>query len=330
MSSNSVIFGCEGTRLTEEERNFFRDAKPWAFILFSRNLSTPNQIKVLCNELRDSVGKNVPILIDQEGGRVARLRAPIWLDWLPPFEQMQKVKPDKQYEAMYLRYRLIAHELYLLGIDVNCAPMVDIANKSSHQIITNRCYGENPKTVSDMGRACANGLLSGGILPVLKHIPGHGRGSSDSHFELPVINTPASTLNTIDFEPFRHLSDLPLAMTAHIIYSTLDPNLCATISPIMNNIIREDIGFDGLLMTDDISMEALSGSLSSRAFASLKAGCDVVLHCNGIMKDMVEIMQEIPILNSKSQLRAEKAENLRFEPEDFDFKAACSTFASLM
>ena len=208
--------------------------------------------------------------------------------------------------------------------------MVDIPNINSHEIITNRCYGKNPKIVSEMGRACAEGLLSGGVLPVLKHIPGHGRGSSDSHFELPIVNTSSKSLNSIDFAPFKHLSDLPMAMTAHIIYSSFDQNLCATVSPIMNKIIRQNIGFDGLLMTDDISMKALSGSLSSRASASLKAGCDVVLHCNGRMEDMIEIMTEIPVLSSKSQLRAKNAKNLRCEPNNFDFNASLRTFVSLM
>lgn len=330
MVSNSVIFGCEGTKLTQTEKFFFRDANPWAFILFSRNLASPNQIKSLCKDLRECVGRNVPILIDQEGGRVARLRAPIWLDWLPPLEQMLKVKMEKQYEAMFLRYRLIAHELHSLGIDVNCAPMVDIPDKDTHEIITNRCYGHNTKIVSEMGRACADGLLSGGVLPVLKHIPGHGRGSLDSHYELPVVSEPSKKLESTDFAPFRELSDLPLAMTAHIIYSSFDENLCATISPIMNEIIRKNIGFDGLLMTDDISMAALSGSLSSRATASLKAGCDIVLHCNGQIEDMIEIMKEIPGLTSESQSRATKAENLRCEPDDFDFNAGRRNFASLM
>ncbi|MDB4145758.1 beta-N-acetylhexosaminidase [Amylibacter sp.] len=330
MDYSSIIFGCEGMKLTKSERSFFRDAKPWAFILFSRNLGTPDQIKNLCIELRECVGRNAPILIDQEGGRVARLKSPTWLEWLPPLEQMQRVKPEDTHKAMYLRYRLIAHELRLLGIDVNCAPMVDIPSLFSHEIITNRCYGGNPKTVSEMGRACADGLLSGGVLPVLKHIPGHGRGLCDSHFELPIIDTPSNTLETIDFEPFRSLSDLPIAMTAHIIYSSFDPNFCATISPIMIEVIRKNIGFDGLLMTDDISMEAMDGSLSSRAFASLNAGCDVVLHCNGKMKNMIEIMKEIPTLSTKSKLRAKNAEDLRSDPDNFDFNKGCNDFASLM
>lgn len=330
MDYSSIIFGCEGMELTKNERSFFRDANPWAFILFSRNLDTPDQIKNLCNELRECVGRNAPILIDQEGGRVARLKSPTWLEWLPPLEQMEKVKPENTYKAMYLRYRLIAHELRLLGIDVNCAPMVDIPSSVSHKIITNRCYSTNPKTVSDMGRACADGLLSGGVLPVLKHIPGHGRGSSDSHFELPIIDTPSNTLETIDFEPFRSLSDLPMAMTAHIIYSSFDPNFCATISPIMIEVIRKNIGFDGLLMTDDISMEALDGPLSTRALASLNAGCDVVLHCNGQMKNMLEIMKEVPTLSTKSKSRAKNAEDLRSEPDNFDFNKGCNDFASLM
>ena len=330
MAQSAVIFGCDGLALSTMEQAFFSDVKPWAFILFSRNLNTPVQIRKLCRDLRDAVGYYVPILIDQEGGRVARLKGPNWREWAPPLDQMNIVSAKNARRAMVLRYRLIAHELNQLGIDVNCAPMLDIPTSEAHEIIANRCYGTTPDVVSNMGRACAEGLLAGGVLPIIKHIPGHGRGSADSHFELPIVNTSSHTLNLIDFEPFRQLADLPMAMTAHIIYSSIDPNACATVSPKMIGIIRNSIGFDGLLMTDDLSMKALDGSLSERTIASLNAGCDVVLHCNGKMNEMIQIMTEVCLLSGKSKKRAEIAENLRCVPDSFDVKEASKIFASLM
>lgn len=328
--SNAVIFGCQGLTLSADERAFFADAQPWAFILFARNLDTPAQIQKLCSDLRDSVGRNAPILIDQEGGRVARLRAPQWREWLPPLEQMACVAPENARQAMVLRYRLIAHELHALGIDVNCAPMLDVPTPEAHEIITNRCYGTAPDTVAEMGRACAEGLLAGGVLPIIKHIPGHGRGSADSHFELPVVDCDADTLDKIDFEPFRRLSDLPMAMTAHIVYTAFDADACATVSPTMIDIIRTSIGFDGLLMTDDLSMKALKGTFAQRTSASLNAGCDVVLHCNGEMDEMTQIMTQVPTLTGKSLIRATAAEDLRKTPDPFDADHADSLFASLL
>jgi len=329
MTLNSAIFGCSGLTLTASERDFFADAQPWAFILFARNLDTPDQIKKLCADLRDAVGRNAPILIDQEGGRVARLTAPNWREWLPPLEQMDKVAPENARQAMVLRYRLIAHELRELGIDVNCAPMLDVPNQA-HEIITNRCYGDTPDTVAEIGRACAQGLLSGGVLPIIKHIPGHGRGSADSHYELPVVDTDADTLDQIDFEPFRRLSDLPMAMTAHIVYTAFDAEACATVSPTMIGLIRNSIGFDGLLMTDDLSMKALKGSFADRTTASLKAGCDVVLHCNGKIEEMSQIMSAVTPLAGLSMDRAIIAEQMRNDPDPFNAEAADSLFASLL
>jgi beta-N-acetylhexosaminidase len=330
MKMNSVIFGCAGTILSADERAFFADAKPWAFILFARNLDTPEQIKKLCADLRDAVGYNAPILVDQEGGRVARLRAPEWREWLPPLEQMSCVAPENARQAMVLRYRLIAHELHTLGIDVNCAPMLDVPTPDAHEIITNRCYGTTSDTVAEMGRACAEGLLAGGVLPIIKHIPGHGRGSADSHFELPVVDTDADTLDKVDFEPFRRLSDLPMAMTAHIVYTALDANACATVSPTMIDVIRNSIGFDGLLMTDDLSMKALKGSFAEKTAASLNAGCDVVLHCNGELDEMTQIMTEVPALSGVALARATTAQDMRKAPEPFDADGADSLFASLL
>lgn len=331
MSARAAIFGCLGPELSADEAAFFRDASPWGFILFARNLETPDQIRKLTADLRDTVGRNAPILIDQEGGRVARLRAPEWREWLPPLDQMAAVKPENQRRAMALRYRLIAHELRALGIDVNCAPMLDVATADSHKIILDRCYGHDPDTVAEMGRAVSEGLLAGGVLPIIKHIPGHGRANMDSHFELPCLNTPAQTLDAVDFTPFQRLSDLPMAMTAHITYSDIDPNNCATLSPKMIEVIRTQIGFDGLLMTDDLSMKALDGSFADRTVRALAAGCDMILHCNGERAEMDAIMTDLPPLSGRAADRADAALTVRLEtPEPFDPQEADQTFRALL
>ena len=323
MGQSAVIFGCAGLRLSEAEKGFFSEIRPWGFILFARNLDTPDQIRALTSELRETVGYDAPILIDQEGGRVARLRAPEWREWLAPLDQMAKVAPNNQRQAMALRYRLIAHELRAVGIDTNCAPMLDVPTDQAHEIILNRCYSHDPETVAEMGRAVSDSMLAGGVLPVIKHIPGHGRANMDSHFELPALDTPAQELRTIDFEPFRRLSDLPMAMTAHIVYRSIDPDHCATLSEIVIDAIRTDIGFDGLLMTDDLSMKALSGTFAERTSAALSAGCDVVLHCNGDMTEMEQIAGSTPLLADKPMMRADAALAMRktlepFDPEDAD------------
>lgn len=330
MTSSAAIFGCEGQSLKSDEIAFFKEANPWGFILFARNLETPEQIKNLCDDLRHTVGRNAPILIDQEGGRVARLRAPEWMEWLPPLEQMDCVAPENARQAMVLRYRLIAHELNDLGIDVNCAPMVDVPTPDAHEIIMNRCYGRDVDTVAEMGRAVSEGLLAGGVLPIIKHIPGHGRGSLDSHFDLPIVDSTKEELEQTDFETFRRLSDLPMAMTAHIVYPALDETGPATTSKTMIDIIRNSIGFDGLLMTDDLSMKALEGSFADKTNASLDAGCDIVLHCNGVMEEMDQIAQTLPSLSGKTLLRAEKAESCRRTPDYFDVIEAQECFAGLL
>lgn len=331
MAATAAIFGCEGRALSRDEARFFKDADPWGFILFARNLETPEQIKSLTSELRSAVGRQAPILIDQEGGRVQRLRAPQWRDWLAPLDQMDRVSSDNQREAMALRYRLIADELHDLGIDVNCAPMLDLACKDSHEIITNRCYGSDVDTVSEMGRAVSEGLLAGGVLPIIKHIPGHGRGSVDSHFGLPVVDTAAETLSETDFVPFGRLSDLPMAMTAHIVYSAIDAELCATLSPKVIDVIRNQIGFRGLLMTDDLSMKALDGSFESRTARALQAGCDIILHCNGDRSEMTQIMNACPRLSGVGLDRADAALAMRREtPMPLDIKATEERLAALL
>ena len=325
-AQTACIFGCGGLQLNATEKRFYKEAQPWGFILFTRNLEAPDQIRALTSELRDTVGYNAPILIDQEGGRVQRLRKPEWSEWLPPLEQVEALPSEAAQAAMYLQYRIIADELKALGIDVNCAPMLDIATKDSHEIIGNRCFGRDADTVSTMGRAAANGLLDGGVLPIIKHIPGHGRANMDSHLELPVLNTTQNTLRENDFVPFQRLSDLPMAMTAHITYTDIDPDNCATQSPKVINTIRSEIGFDGLIMTDDLSMKALKGSFADRCDVSFNAGCDIVLHCNGVMDEMTQVASATPRLSEQSLKRAEAATGLRHTPENFDIASAKATF----
>ncbi|MBT0957001.1 beta-N-acetylhexosaminidase [Alphaproteobacteria bacterium KMM 3653] len=322
------ILGCSGPVLTASEAAFFADAKPWGFILFARNVETPDQLRRLTADLRSAVGRDAPILVDQEGGRVQRLRAPHWREWLPPMEQMQRARDPIR--AMQLRYALIAAELRDVGIDVNCAPQADLARPETHRFLRNRCYSEQLGEVIAAARACATGLIAGGALPVLKHIPGHGLGLLDSHKELPVTGADEGTLMANDFAAFKALADLPMAMTAHLIYSAIDPDLPATISPKVIDLIRTHIGFEGLLMTDDISMEALSGAIPDRAAAALRAGCDIVLHCNGDMAEMAPLIAEIGKMPPWTADRAEAALTRRPPAGVLDTQALEEEFADLM
>ncbi|WP_306150798.1 beta-N-acetylhexosaminidase [Roseovarius sp. MMSF_3281] len=315
----ACILDAEGLRLTAEEKRFFAGANPFGFILFARNIDTPDQVHALCDELREAVGREAPITIDQEGGRVQRLRAPLWREWLPPLEHVEAAG-DRAEEAMYLRYRMIAHELRDLGIDSNCAPLVDVAGAATHPFLKNRCYGTDPAQVARMGRAVADGMLEGGVLPVLKHIPGHGRAQADSHLELPVVDAPRDDLEAVDFLPFRALNGLPMGMTAHLVYSQIDPRP-ATLSPVMMQLIRDQIGFDGLIMTDDISMKALSGSLEEIATGSIAAGCDVVLLCNATLEDRRAVAEASGRLEGASEARAARAIAARQTPTEVDIPA---------
>ncbi|WP_420567385.1 beta-N-acetylhexosaminidase [Thalassovita sp.] len=318
MTFGATILDPLGLRLSAEEKTFFRDADPFGFILFARNLDTPDQIRALCDELRNAVGREAPITIDQEGGRVQRLRAPVWREWAPPMDFVTAASDAPQ--AMYLRYRLIAHELRQLGIDSNCAPLVDVATQATHPFLRNRCYGTTAPEVSDLGRAVANGLLDGGVLPVVKHIPGHGRAEADSHLELPVVKADPETLDAVDFAPFRALNDLPMGMTAHLVYKALD-DAPATLSPKMMALIRQQIGFDGLIMTDDLGMKALSGSLSDLSRQARNAGCDVILHCNGSLADKQEVAAAAGRMDADGQRRAEAALAARKQPDEVDIPA---------
>lgn len=329
MAARAVILGCAGTALSPEERRFFADADPWGFILFARNVEAPRQLARLTAELRAAVGRDAPVLIDQEGGRVARLRGPAWREWLPALDECRRL-PDLagRVAAMRLRYRLIAAELRAVGIDVDCAPVLDVARAETHAIIRNRAYGDDPAEVAAIGRAVAEGLLAGGVLPVMKHVPGHGRATLDSHLGLPRVEAEAAEL-TADFAPFRALADLPMAMTAHLVFTALDGTAPATQSPTMVRLVREEIGFDGLLMTDDLSMKALSGDFGARAARSLAAGCDVILHCNGDRDEMAAVVAATPRLAGRSAERAEAALARRVDPGTWDVAAAERAFAAL-
>ena len=322
MIQSAVIFGCEGPTLLPREVAFFREVNPWGFILFARNLETPDQIKALTSDLRATVGWDIPILIDQEGGRVARLRAPLATEWPAPKDHFGTLPDMTAEEVAWLRYRIIAAELKALGIDVNCAPMLDLMQPDTHDIIADRAYGSDPDRIAKLGRAVAQGLLDGGVLPIMKHIPGHGRATIDSHHDLPRVSAPKETLLATDFAPFKPLADLPMAMTGHVVFEDIDPDNCATLSPTVISIIRQGLGVDGLLMTDDLSMKALSGSFADRSSAALSAGCDVLLHCNGVMEEMTEVASVAPLLSGKSLERADTALAHRREASVFDVEGA--------
>jgi beta-N-acetylhexosaminidase len=311
MAPRAIILGCAGPGLGRAERRFFAGTEPWGFILFGRNIETPAQVRRLTAELRDSVGRHAPVLIDQEGGRVARMRGPDWREWAPALEQCGRL-PDRaaRARAMHLRYRLIAAELAAVGIDVNCAPVLDLAWPDTHSVIRSRCYGADPAEVAVIGRAVAEGLLAGGVLPVMKHVPGHGRATLDSHLDLPVVAADRAAL-AADFAPFRALADLPMAMTAHVVYTALDPDAPATQSPQAMRVMRDDIGFQGLLMTDDLSMRALTGPFAERVARAVAAGCDMVLHCNGDPAEMAEAAEAAPPLAGQALARADAALALR-------------------
>ncbi len=329
MGARACIFGCLGPHLTSDESAYFRDANPWGFIIFARNIETPDQVRALTSDLREAVGRDAPILIDQEGGRVARFRAPHWREWEPALDFAQNHGANAQ-KAMYLRGRMIADDLHSVGVDVNCTPMLDVATQDSHDIILNRCYGYDPETVAANGRALAEGQADGGVLSIIKHIPGHGRANLDSHHDLPRLDTPLAELQATDFVPFKRLNNLPMAMTAHITYSAIDPDACATLSSKAISAIRNDIGFDGLLMTDDLSMKALDGTFEQRTQTALKAGCDIILHCNGERAEMDPIIANTPELTGHAATRASAALSHRITPKPFDREQAEATLKSLL
>jgi beta-N-acetylhexosaminidase len=329
-----AIYGCSGTSLSAPERDFFRQTRPWGFILFARNISEPAQVKALIEQLRDTVGDGqAPVLIDQEGGRVARLKPPHWRERSPAarFGALHAANPEAAREATYLNARLIAHDLTGLGINVDCLPVLDVPVPGAHDIIGDRAFAADPATIITLGRAQIEGLIDGGVLPVMKHIPGHGRAESDSHLALPRVSAAVEELSASDFVTFRSLDQCPIAMTAHVVYESIDPQRPATTSPkVIRDVIRGEIGFDGLLMSDDLSMKALDGPLSVRARQAQFAGCDLVLHCNGDMDEMRDVASEVKTLEGLALKRSEQALAHLSAPAAFDPDAAQARLAALL
>jgi beta-N-acetylhexosaminidase len=327
---SAVIFGCAGTRLSDGERAFFRDANPLGFILFQRNCEAPEQLRRLIGDLRRSVDRDdALVLIDQEGGRVQRLKPPLWPAYPAP-ARLAALGGARAREAIALGARLIADDLAALGITVDCLPVLDIPVRDADPVIGDRAYGDAPEPVAALGRAACEGLLAGGVLPVLKHIPGHGRATVASHAALPRVDAPRRLLEDSDFAPFRALAEMPLAMTAHIVYTALDAERPATLSRrVIDEVIRSSIGFDGMLLTDDLSMRALGGSFAARAAGALEAGCDVVLHCNGDMAEMTMIAATVRPLDAAGRRRLDRAQACRGAPQPIDRPALEARFRSL-
>ena len=311
MATRAFISGCHGVALTPEERGFFRDAEPWGLILFGRNIASADQVRSLCADFRGAVGRSdAPVLIDQEGGRVQRIRPPLASIHPPAASYGRLYGADRQaaLAAARLGAELLGAELAALGVTVDCLPVLDLPAQGMTDAIGDRAYAADAEAIADLGRAVIDGLLAGGALPVVKHMPGHGRATVDSHFHLPRVSADRETLEATDFRPFRALADAPLGMTGHIVFDAIDPDRPATLSPIIiGEVIRGHIGFDGLLMTDDLSMKALSEGVGCSAAKALAAGCDVALHCNGVMSEMVEVAAAAPRLEGRSAERAAKA-----------------------
>jgi beta-N-acetylhexosaminidase len=331
--TSAAVYGCSGPRLTEAERAFFAEARPWGFILFRRNIETPEQVRALTTDLRAAIGdRDAPVLIDQEGGRVQRMGPPHWPKYPPGAAYLQAAADPLEARALVrLGARLMAHDLREVGVTVDCAPVVDVPVPGAHDIIGDRAYALDPATVAQLARAAAEGLLAGGVLPVIKHMPGHGRAFADSHKALPVVHADLETLDAWDFAPFKALSDMPLAMTAHVVFTSIDRKRPATTSKKAIRLMREQLGFSGLILSDDLSMQALSGGLDERADAALKAGCDVVLHCNGDMAEMQAVASSVGKLKGRSRARAETAlVRIVRSPEPLDASAAHARFHQAM
>ena len=334
MNSRAFITGVSGPELSATEREFIRLERPWGFILFKRNIQTPEQVVRLVRELREAMGNpEAPVLIDQEGGRVQRLGPPHWPVYPPGavFGVLYDIDRALGLSAARLSARLIAADLLELGVTVDCLPLADVPVAGADGVIGNRAYGTEPQKVAAIARAVTEGLEQGGVLPVLKHIPGHGRATADTHFRLPEVDTSKAELERTDFAAFQPLADLPMAMTAHVVFSALDPAQPATTSAtIIQQVIRGVIGFQGLLMSDDVSMNALAGSIAERTRAIFAAGCDMVLHCNGDLGEMREVAAETPELSGKALERANRALASRRAPQAFDRVAARAELDALI
>jgi beta-N-acetylhexosaminidase len=326
MVARAFITGTSGLTLTAQEREFLRDERPWGFILFKRNVDTPLQVARLVQDFRETVGDaDAPVLIDQEGGRVQRLSSPHWPVYPPGavFGALYDRDRAAGLKAARLSAQLIANDLADLGITVDCLPLADVPAPGADAVIGDRAYGTEPDKVVAIARAVTEGLELGGVLPVLKHIPGHGRATADTHLKLPVVDASKNDLEAVDFAAFKALADLPMAMTAHVVFSAIDATQPATTSAtIIEQVIRGAIGFQGLLMSDDVSMNALTGSIAERTRAIVSAGCDMVLHCNGELVEMRQVAAEAPVLSGTALERAQRALASRKPPEPFDREAA--------
>lgn len=329
----AFITGVSGPALTDAEREFLRDAQPWGVIVFKRNVAEPVALRALTDDIRSVLGRQAPVLVDQEGGRVQRLGPPHWPKYPPAaaYGRLYDNSRDEGLAAARLGARLIVADLSAAGIDVDCMPLADVPVAEADAVIGDRAFGERPDKVSALAAAFAEGLGEGGVLPVLKHLPGHGRATADSHERLPVVTAERATLETTDFAAFRPLAGLPLAMTAHVVFTALDGSAPATTSAvIVREVIRGSIGFQGLLMSDDLSMGALSGSLGQRTRAALAAGCDMALHCNGKMDEMRAVAEAAPELAGEAARRAEAALARRTPADPLDLAASRSEFARRM
>jgi beta-N-acetylhexosaminidase len=334
VAAKAFISGCAGPRLTAEEKVFFASEQPFGLILFKRNCREPAEIRDLTAEFRDATGRpDAPVFIDQEGGRVQRLQPPHWPAYpaARSLGELAEMDIKAGQRAAWLHGRLIAADLVNLGIDVDCIPVLDVIVPSVTEAIGNRSFGPDPQLVATLGRSMADGTVAGGVLPVVKHMPGHGRALSDSHKSLPVIDADLATLAASDFVPFAALSDLPIAMTAHVVLNAVDRDHPATASAtVIRDIIRKRIGFDGLLVSDDVSMNALSGDYSARAASIYAAGCDLVLHCNGRTEEMREIGGAAPALGGKTRERALRALKARQTPTPLNIEAAREEYTALL
>ena len=313
--SKAFIAGCAGISLSDGERAFFADERPWGLIVFARNVGSRDELLALTADFRRAVDdERAPVLIDQEGGRVQRLRAPLAPDYPSNLELGALYANDAEggLRATYLLSRMHAFDLARVGIDIDCLPVLDVPVPGAHAVIGDRAYGFDPASVAALGRAACEGLLDGGVLPVIKHMPGHGRADADSHKELPVVTAPLDELEANDFAPFRELSDMPVGMSAHVRYTAIDPTRPGTTSPaVIGDVVRGHIGFDGLLLSDDVSMHALQGDFGARTRDLLGAGCDIALHCNGAMDEARAVAAASPELSGRSLDRAERALALR-------------------
>ncbi len=329
MSVKAFVCGCAGTTLDAAERAFMAETRPWGLILFRRNVDTPDQLRALTAAFRDTVGRpDAPVLVDQEGGRVQRLTQPHWPRYpaAARFAALFARDPAEGVRMARLGGELLARDLSACGLDIDCAPVLDIPVEGSSAVVGDRAFGRDPETVAVLARAFADGLMAGGVLPVMKHIPGHGRAAVDSHHDLPVVTADRAALAR-DMAPFRALVDLPMAMTAHIVFEALDPERPATTSrTVIDEIIRGEIGFDGLLLSDDLSMQALSGTLGQRAAAAAAAGCDILLHCNGVMEEARAVADEAPELAGRAAERAAAALGRRRAPVARDLEADRTAF----